>query len=234
MANAIFVWGLAAPGGRVLLRIEDHDRVRSRPEFEADLLEDLAWLGFVADEGPMRQSDDETRMPPRSSDSARRVSSTAATAHGRRSRRGRATTAASGTARAVRAGAAPVAWTGRCCGSPWAAARNGGWTASSGRARTRCADGGDLPVRDRDGNWTYGFSVVVDDLRQGVDLVIRGRDLLGATAAQIRLGRLLGRETPAAFAHHPLVRATDGRKLSKADGATSVRDLRAAGPRRLS
>ena len=42
-------------------------------------------------------------------------------------------------------------------------------------------------VRDRDGNWTYGFAVVVDDLRQGVDLVIRGRDLLGATAAQIRL-----------------------------------------------
>ena len=89
--------------------------------------------------------------------------------------------------------------------------------------------GGDLSVRDRDGHWTYGFSVVVDDLRQGVDLVVRGRDLLGATAAQIRLGRLLGRETPAAFAHHPLVRREDGRKLSKADGATSVRDLRAAG-----
>ncbi len=88
---------------------------------------------------------------------------------------------------------------------------------------------GTCPLRDRDGHWTYGFSVVVDDLRQGVDLVVRGRDLLGATAAQIRLGRLLGRETPAAFAHHPLVRRDDGRKLSKADGATSVRDLRAAG-----
>ena len=68
------------------------------------------------------------------------------------------------------------------------------------------ANDGDPPIRDRDGNWTYGFAVVVDDLRQGVDLVIRGRDLLAATAAQIRLGRLLGRETPAGFAHHPLIR----------------------------
>jgi glutamyl/glutaminyl-tRNA synthetase len=89
--------------------------------------------------------------------------------------------------------------------------------------------GGDLPVRDRDGHWTYGLSVVVDDLRQAVNLVVRGRDLLGATAAQIRLGRLLGRGAPAVFAHHPLVRRDDGRKLSKADDATSVRDLRAAG-----
>ena len=40
------------------------------------------------------------------------------------------------------------------------------------------ANDGDAPLTDRDGNWTYGFAVVVDDLRQGVDLVIRGRDLL--------------------------------------------------------
>ena len=92
------------------------------------------------------------------------------------------------------------------------------------------ANDGDAPLTDRDGNWTYGFAVVVDDLRQGVDLVIRGRDLLSATAAQIRLGAKLGRETPAAFAHHPLIRRPDGRKLSKADADTSVRDLRAARP----
>jgi glutamyl/glutaminyl-tRNA synthetase len=96
-----------------------------------------------------------------------------------------------------------------------------------------CADevaaGGDPPVRDRDGYWTYGFSVVVDDLRQGVDLVIRGRDLIEATPAQIRLATLLGRATPAVFAHHRLIRTADGAKLSKADGATSVRELRAAG-----
>ena len=88
---------------------------------------------------------------------------------------------------------------------------------------------GDPSVRDRDGNWTYLFSVVVDDFYQAVDLVIRGRDLIAATPAQIRLGRLLGREQPATFAHHPLILRPDGSKLSKADGDTSVRDLRAAG-----
>src|SRR3979409_833520 len=52
VVNAIYVWGMArAAGGRVLLRIEDHDRIRCRPEYEAALLEDLAWLGFEPDEG---------------------------------------------------------------------------------------------------------------------------------------------------------------------------------------
>ena len=60
VANAIFVWGMAAStGAEVLLRIEDHDRVRSRQEFEVALLEDLEWLGFRADAGPIRQSDDD-------------------------------------------------------------------------------------------------------------------------------------------------------------------------------
>ena len=55
------MWGLArATGRRVVLRIEDHDQQRSRPELDAALLEDLAWLGFVVDIGPVRQSDDWT------------------------------------------------------------------------------------------------------------------------------------------------------------------------------
>ena len=58
IVNAVHVWGVTrARAGRVLLRIEDHDRQRSRPEFEAAILEDLAWLGFEADEAPVRQSD---------------------------------------------------------------------------------------------------------------------------------------------------------------------------------
>lgn len=88
---------------------------------------------------------------------------------------------------------------------------------------------GDLPIRDRDGDWTYGFCVVVDDLRQGIGVVVRGRDLLHATPAQIRLGRLLGRDEPATFAHHRLIRRPDGSKLSKSAGDTGVRELRAAG-----
>src|SRR5919107_283438 len=58
VVNAVYVWGLArALNGRVLLRIEDHDRLRSRPGFERALLEDLAWLGFQPDIGPLRQGD---------------------------------------------------------------------------------------------------------------------------------------------------------------------------------
>src|SRR5690606_41892664 len=57
VVNAVWVWGIArASGGRVILRMEDHDRTRSRPEYEAGILEDLAWLGLEPDEDSGRQS----------------------------------------------------------------------------------------------------------------------------------------------------------------------------------
>jgi glutamyl/glutaminyl-tRNA synthetase len=93
------------------------------------------------------------------------------------------------------------------------------------------APSGDLPIRDRLGNWTYPLCAVVDDLRQSITLVVRGEDLAEATPAQIRLGRRLGRSDPPAFAHHPLIRKANGAKLSKADGDTGVRELRASGRR---
>ena len=71
--------------------------------------------------------------------------------------------------------------------------------------------------------------MVVDDLLQGIDLVIRGEDLLEATPSQLRLGRLLGREKPPRFLHYPLLRRPDGHKLSRSDDATGVHDLLAAG-----
>ncbi|TAL12662.1 MAG: tRNA glutamyl-Q(34) synthetase GluQRS, partial [Chloroflexota bacterium] len=70
---------------------------------------------------------------------------------------------------------------------------------------------------------------VVDDLRHGIDLVIRGDDLLEATPVQIALGRRLGRVEPPRFLHHPLIHRPDGRKLSKADGDTSIRSLLESG-----
>jgi glutamyl-tRNA synthetase/glutamyl-Q tRNA(Asp) synthetase len=88
---------------------------------------------------------------------------------------------------------------------------------------------GDLLLRDRLGNWTYQLAVVVDDLRHGVDLVIRGEDLLSSTGRQIMLGRMLGRERPPLFLHHPLILKENGAKLSKSSGDTGVRELRAAG-----
>ena len=89
---------------------------------------------------------------------------------------------------------------------------------------------GDLLVRDRDGNWTYQFAATVDDLEQGVTLVIRGDDLLSSTGRQIQLARLLGRAEPPAFLHHPLImKSPRRRKLSKSDGDTGIRELRASG-----
>ena len=88
---------------------------------------------------------------------------------------------------------------------------------------------GDILIRDHRGNWTYQFAVVVDDWLQGIDLVVRGADLLESTGRQILLARLLGRPEPPRFLHHPLIMKTPDQKLSKSDQDTSVSDLRAAG-----
>jgi glutamyl-tRNA synthetase/glutamyl-Q tRNA(Asp) synthetase len=88
---------------------------------------------------------------------------------------------------------------------------------------------GDLLIRDRLGNWTYQFAVTVDDLHQQITDVIRGTDLLASTGRQWQLARLLGRREPPRAAHHPLVMKSPTAKLSKSDGDTGIRDLRAAG-----
>jgi glutamyl-tRNA synthetase/glutamyl-Q tRNA(Asp) synthetase len=88
---------------------------------------------------------------------------------------------------------------------------------------------GDLLIRDRLGNWTYQFAVAVDDWQQRIDLVIRGVDLLSSTGRQLQLARLLGRGTPPVFLHHRLLMKSPTQKLSKSDGDTGIRDLRARG-----
>jgi glutamyl-tRNA synthetase/glutamyl-Q tRNA(Asp) synthetase len=88
---------------------------------------------------------------------------------------------------------------------------------------------GDVLLRDRLGNWTYQYVASVDDTVQGVTLVVRGDDLLASTGRQVRLARLLGRTEPPLFVHHPLVMKSATQKLSKSDGDTGIRDLRAAG-----
>lgn len=233
VANALWVWGLAGiMDSRVLLRIEDHDRERSRPEFDAAILADLAWLGFEPDAGPVRQREN---LEPYAAafdrlrsaglvyvcDCTRSTFATWAREHGSGwsgpgcpgGCRARDLVDDGGLTVRVALGEDQEPWDdlllGRLAGHPSAA--------------------GDLALRDRHGNWTYGFAVVVDDLRQSISLVIRGEDLAGATPAQIRLGRSLDRPEPPVFAHHPLIRKPGGAKLSKADGDTGVRKLRAAG-----
>jgi glutamyl/glutaminyl-tRNA synthetase len=235
VANALWVWGAArGAGARILLRIEDHDRQRSRAAFDAAIREDLAWLGFVADEGPFRQTDpdalaafDGALARLTAEDRVYRCACTRSTFAAWARDHGRD-------------------WTGPGCPGACRTKTLPGDAAASlradlgagtesfddlllGRQTGDPAANGDLVVRDRAGNWTYGFAVVVDDLRQDVDLVIRGEDLLPDTARQVRLGRLLGRDEPPRFLHHSLIRKTSGAKLSKSDGDSGVRDLRAAG-----
>ena len=239
LANAISVWGLArAAGGRVLLRIEDHDRQRCRPEYEASLLDDLDRLGIAADEpstNDLRAGSSSYRQSDNGSAYAAAVDGLARDADLYACNCSRSTFAAWREAHGR-------AWTGPGCpgGCRKRAleARDGlglrvalgdgeeAWDdALLGRRTGSVAEDGDLLVRDRNGNWTYALCVVVDDLRHGVDLVVRGEDLVDSTAVQIRLGQVLRRPAPPVFAHHPLVRRPDGSKLSKADGATAIGDL---------
>lgn len=242
VANAIHVWGIArALGGRVLLRLEDHDRGRCRPGYEAALLEDLEWLGLEPDVGsaaefrcgasPYRQSDCGAIYEA----ALARLATTAAVFACECSRKD---IAAEGGDQFNQ----ETPYPGRC--------RDRGLTLAAGRgvrvrmdpgverfrdgflgdmAQEPAAQCGDLLLRDRLGRWTYQFAVVVDDIRHGVDLVVRGEDLLGSTGRQIRLSRLLGREPAPVFVHHRLINRPDGTKLSKAGGDTGIRELRRAG-----
>jgi glutamyl-tRNA synthetase/glutamyl-Q tRNA(Asp) synthetase len=226
VVNALFVWGIArATGGRVLLRLEDHDRVRCRPEFEAACLDDLAWLGFVPDDGltPLFRQQD----------------------HNRRYARALARLVASDRVYACACSRRDVGgerYDGRC--------RLRGLRHGSGRGlRVRLDDDtetatdllrgslsqrpagqcGDLLVKDRDGQWTYQLAVTVDDLEQDVTLIVRGEDLIDSTGRQLALARLLGRTSPPLFLHHPLIYASPGVKLSKSAGDSGVRALRRSG-----
>jgi len=235
--NAIYVWGVTkALGGRVRLRIEDHDRIRSRPEYEEALLEDLDWLGFAADAGrdPVdRQSD----RPDRYREAVEQLAGDHLVY----------------ACRCSRKEIGGERYDGRCRGGgTWraggpdkarpAGARAAGMRVAFDAGVERIDDlllgpleqdpseqCGDLLLRDRDGHWTYQFAVAVDDLDQDITLVIRGADLVSSTGRQVKLARMLGRATPLRFLHHPLIIGASGEKLSKALRDTGIRDLRARG-----
>lgn len=240
VSSALHVWKLArALGGEVLLRIEDHDRGRCRPEYERAILEDLEWLGLVPDLGAAG----EYRTGPAYRQSDRGHSYEAALdrlsqkglVYACRCSRREIAEAAGGT------DGEESRYPGTC--------RDAGHEREGAGLRLRMDPGeerfddgladsciqdpslqcGDMLIRDRLGNWTYQFAVTVDDIEQEIDLVVRGTDLLNSTGRQIRLARLLGRTEPPVFVHHPLILGPDGRKLSKSSGDTGVRELREQG-----
>jgi glutamyl-tRNA synthetase/glutamyl-Q tRNA(Asp) synthetase len=245
VANAVWTWGVAgAAGGKVQLRIEDHDRGRSRTEYERAILDDLNWLGLIPDAASaaslarypseFRQSDCHSVY--QAALDELRAGGTVYACRCSRAAIGRRMAAAG------RPAGDEVLYDGTCrhLGLP-----------ISGASAVRLAVGdaeitfhdirlgpqtqrpaeqcGDVLLRDALQNWTYQWCVAVDDMRHGVTLVVRGEDLLPSTGRQILLARLLGRETPPAWLHHPLVTDAEGRKLSKREEATGIRELRLAG-----
>jgi glutamyl-tRNA synthetase/glutamyl-Q tRNA(Asp) synthetase len=226
VVNAIYVWGLArASGGRVLLRMEDHDRIRCRPEYEASILEDLEWLGFEPDEGrhPLLRQSDRQAVYEEALERLRAAHHLYACECSRKQITGER-------------------YVGVC--------RDRGLAAESGRGlRVQIDEGvetfddlflgtiehepavqcGDLLLRDRDDNWTYQFAVTVDDIAQQITDIIRGEDLASSTGRQLRLRRMLGNIERPRFAHHPLILKSNGEKLSKGAADTGIRELRRAG-----
>ena len=243
-------------GGRLLLRIEDIDAVRCRPEYEAAIYADLAWLGICWEENVRRQSEHlgdhqaalsklqhEGLIFP-SFESRSEINTLVA----ERERqgpwprdpdgvplypgRGRRLSRAESERRRVE-------------GEPFAlrlamdaaVARAGvlTWTETgqgpqgqSGRVTAVAQMWGDVVLARKEAPTSYHLAVVIDDALQGVTEVVRGQDLFWATAIHRLLQALLGLPEPV-YHHHRLILDAEGRKLSKSTQAQSVRDLRAAG-----
>lgn len=245
--SAIFAWRRAREaGGRFLLRIEDIDPVRCRPEFTDAILEDLAWLGLDWD-GELRVQSAHLPEYRRALDAlamrgllypcfctradiAREIAASAAAPHGpdgvlypgtcrRLSADERAARVAGGGGHALRLDMAAAVATLR---APL--------TFEEGGCRFACdpAQFGDAVLARKDVPASYHLCVTHDDALQGVTMVTRGEDLRPATHLQRLLQHLMGWPEPR-YAHHGLLTDAAGRRLAKRDRAATIRAMRAAG-----
>ncbi len=240
--------------GRLLLRIEDIDRARCRPEYEDAIYQDLAWLGIAWEQPVRRQSEhfDDYRAALARLDAQGLVYPSFASradvaalvdARGPQWPRdpdgaplypgtGKTLSVAERTAR-IAAGepyafrldmVAAVAHTGALT---WAEIESGPQRVSDSVAANPAA-WGDVVLARRDAPTSYHLAVVVDDALQGVTQVVRGQDLFWSTSVHRLLQTLLGLPAPE-YHHHRLVLDEEGRKLAKSTRATALRELRAEG-----
>jgi glutamyl-tRNA synthetase len=233
--TALLAWlQVRAAGGSFVLRVEDLDPQRSKPEHERSQLDDLRWLGLDWDEGPdvggphrpYRQSErgDAYR------DALARLDVYACICTRKELRE---------TSLAPH-GAEPI-YPGTCRDRPADPERSASlrWRVPAGEVGfddlvlgPRCQDVarevGDFVLRRGDGAWAYQLAVVVDDAAMAITHVTRGADLLDSTARQILLQRALGLPVPV-HAHVPLIVGPDGEKLSKRHGAMDLGQLRERG-----
>ena len=233
-----------AAGGRFILRIEDIDEGRCRPEFEAAIYEDLAWLGLDWEKPVRRQSEhlDDYRA---ALDRLRKEGLLYRCFRTRKEILEAIGSAPHGTMEAFRGAPLPAAEEAARLARGEAFA----WRLSLDAARVRLEpawDGlsfeeqgngliaarpetaGDVVLARKDVGVAYHLAVVVDDALQGVTHVIRGEDLFEATHIQRLLQALLGLPTPT-YRHHPLLLGPDGKRLAKRDKAETLQALREAG-----
>jgi len=242
-----------AAGGRLLLRIEDIDAARCRPEYEAAIYEDLAWLGIAWEQPVRRQSEhygdyrtalaklDAMGLIYPSFESRAEIAALVAAREpwprdpdGAPLYPGNAKTmAAPERARHMAAGApyalrldmaAAMARTGALTWEETGAGPAG----ETGTIAVDPAAWGDVILARKETPTSYHLAVAVDDASQGVTEVVRGRDLFHATSVHRLLQALLGLPAPR-YHHHRLILDADGNKLSKSTLATGVRELRARG-----
>jgi glutamyl-Q tRNA(Asp) synthetase len=236
--------------GRLILRIEDIDRVRSKPEYEAAILDDLAWLGVDWKTPIRRQSE---HLPAyaaalerlrgdglvyRCFKTRREVLDDIGRApHGRQAPYMGAPLPASEEKARLNAGE-PFAWrlsltqARAKLSSRWGALhfieRGEGPNGESGDQIARPERAGDIILARKDVGVAYHLAVVIDDAEQGVTDVSRGNDLFAAVDSQRLLQALLGLPTPI-YHHHRLLLRPDGKRFAKRDRAESLADLRSQG-----
>ncbi|WP_424628161.1 tRNA glutamyl-Q(34) synthetase GluQRS [Bradyrhizobium sp. SYSU BS000235] len=243
-------------GGRFLLRIEDIDTTRCRPDYEAAIYEDLAWLGITWEQPVRRQSEHLALY----GEALSRLAGEGLLYPAYESR--------ADIAQLVREKEEAGVWPRDPDGAPiypgtarhWsrverearmqsgapyalrldmtsALARTGAltWTeqgegpnGEAGKVVARPEQWGDVILARKETPTSYHLSVVVDDALQGVTHVVRGQDLFWATAVHRLLQGLLGLPEPA-YRHHSLLMDESGHKLSKSTHSTALRALRAGG-----
>lgn len=237
-----------AAGGRFLLRIEDIDPTRCRPDHEAAILEDLAWLGLEWERPVRRQSEHMADYAAALAGLEARglvypsFESRAQIRHAVEQRpdwphdpdgapvfpfaRG---TSNAGEAGRRRAAGAPYALRLDMKAALAQLARPLSWQEEGeGAVPADPAAWGDVVVARKEVPTSYHLAVVVDDAAQGVTHVVRGADLRPSTSVHRLLQHLLGLPEPC-YRHHALVLDTEGRKLSKSLGAPGIAEMRAAG-----
>jgi glutamyl-Q tRNA(Asp) synthetase len=245
-----------AAGGRLLLRIEDIDESRCRPDYERAIYDDLAWLGVIWEEPVLRQSEHhanyraalarlqglglvfpsfESRAEIAALVAAReQVGGWPRDPDGAPLYPGDATARLSAERMRRMAAGEPhalrldmAAAMARTGVLTWHEA-GAGPAGETGIVAASPGAWGDVIVARKETPTSYHLSVVVDDARQGVTHVVRGQDLFWSTSVHRLLQTLLGLPQPA-YHHHCLILDSDGRKLSKSTRATALRELRAEG-----